>query len=174
MGLANVVTEISSSLNLCQTLNCGGTANRLKITIKGQKKDAYFACYLNTQNHFHGRCTWGSSGFDFEIWISVSTGSPQVMFKSKTANNIVSHSDMDGALEKFIKHLEKRLRVKSTNKKGGGRFKAPQLEARKAGVYQLPTTANRINHWVQQGVFDTQFGLFIKNNVNQGFRCKGT
>ena len=174
MAITQNINIVASDLTLCNQLKCGGAANRLKIKLSANKEvDAYFATYVDSNNHFRGRCTWGNNGFSFEVWIVLSQGTPTV--KLKVLNCPIGLNFADNALEKFFKHINKALVKKSTKAKtGGGGFKAPQIQAHKAGIYKQKTTHNRVNHWVNQGVFDKPFGDFIKNNVNRGLRCIGT
>ncbi|RUM94383.1 MAG: hypothetical protein DSZ28_03440 [Thiothrix sp.] len=172
MALTHNINLVAANRTLCQNLNCGGAANRMRIKISSKKTvPAYFATYVDDNHHFRGRCTWGNGGFGFEVWLVNSGGVPTVRFK--VPNSSIGLNFADDALEKFFNHLNKILVKKLEKTKGGGRFKAPQVEAHKYKPYNLQTTQKRVDSWVEKGEFDLAFGNFIKKHVDHGLRCKG-
>jgi len=172
MALAHNINLVEVNRALCQKLSCGGAANRLEIKISSKKTaSAYFATYVDDKHHFRGRCTWGNDGFGFEVWLVNSGEVPKVRFKVQ--NSPIELNFADDALEKFFNHLNKRLLSKVGKAKGGGRFKAPQVQAHKYKPYNNQTTQKRVDHWVEKGEFDLAFGNFIKKHVDHGLRCIG-
>lgn len=172
MAIAHNINIVAANRTLCQQLNCGGAANRLSIKISSTTQvPAYFVTYLDHNKHFRGRCTWGKDGFGFEVWLIYSSGVPIVRFKAP--DSPIGLNFVDDALEKFFKHINKALVKKVTKNKGGGNFKAPQVQARRYEIYKQKTTQKRVDYWVKQGEFDLAFGRFIKNHVNHGLRCVG-
>ena len=172
MALAHNINLVEGNLTLCQKLSCGGAANRLEIKISSKKAvSAYFATYVDDNHRFKGRCTWGNGGFGFEVEIINSGGVPTVRLKAP--NSPIELNFADDALEKFFNHLNNRLLNKVGKVKGGGKFKAPQVQAHKYKPYSLQTTQKRVDHWVEKGELDLEFGNFIKKHVDHGLRCIG-
>ncbi len=176
----SLVTEIAASEGLCRALNCGAAKSRMKLKVNGSEEKAYFAAHLSNEHavHFTGSCTWGVSGFTFDVWLAQDKSGvvePKSKIVINNASCTASLAERERALVEFFKAIAKDLQKKKDREPGksGGRTVPPVIQARNKSNKPFTTNQGNIDAWEAKGTFDSTFSDFLRGCEPEGLMCVG-